>query len=86
MAKKHSTRRLTHVREDKPSAALRKLNFDARDQLHGRLVRAQSALITAILALEGGGVHGEVSNSLRSHVYFPLRDLTEALDGKVVLP
>ena len=66
------------------TATLRRLKHDVRGELHSRLSRAQCALMTAILALEHNeSVYGEISSSLRSHVYFPLRAVTEALDDRV---
>jgi len=78
MATKKSTR-VQNPAQKASKTTLRSLDPDTRDELHGRLVRANSALITAILALENKGVDGEIASSLRAHVYFPLLDLTEAL-------
>lgn len=77
-----STRRRSLPRSAPETAALRALNPQAREILHSRLTRANAALMTAILACEKSGVFDEVSQSLRAHVYFPLRDLMDAIDGK----
>lgn len=66
--------------------ALNRLSPKVRDILRSRLIPSQNALITAILACEKSGVFGEVSGSLRTHVYFPLRDLTEALEQRESRP
>ncbi len=63
-----------------------KLTDEQEAHLHHDLMGARAAVMTAILALEHGGVHEMISNSLRMHVLYPLGRVESALTGEEVRP
>lgn len=47
------------------------------------LMGARAAVLTAILAMDGRGVHGEIAISLRIHVLAALERIEQAVTGEV---
>lgn len=62
-----------------PSRKSRRASTADLAELHRDLYGARAAVMTAILALEGKGVDGLISSSLRLHVLQPLGRIADAL-------
>jgi hypothetical protein len=54
--------------------------------LAGQFYGARAALLTAILALEGKGVHTQIATSLRMHVLNSMDQIQRAVTGRGELP
>lgn len=63
-----------------PKARAAKIPEDTADEIRRALLGAQAAVATAVLALDGKGLHGLVANSLRRHALGPI-DAVLALAG-----
>lgn len=63
-------------------AAQKAIDEHLSNEMPGAFMGARAALIAAIIAMEGKGVFGDISMSLRMHVLLPLERLEHAVTGR----